>query len=223
MTDLATGDPAAAAVPSTIIKFALKAGAGEVGVDTAKVPDPIYQEALMLGFKAIAERAMSKITKEAYPDEAQRKAAIAAKAEKNIQDMYDGKTKISGQTKSKASKTDKAVHTEAMRLARNLVKDAMKANKIKISTVKASEITRVATQYVEQNPSILETAKANLAAREAIPVTIDIKSMIHVDPALVAKEDAKKAKAKADKPLSATQAGRTVPRAKGQKPVQANA
>lgn len=220
MTDLST-DIAADAAPSTVVTIALKNGAGSVDVDTGKLPDGVYREALMQGLKVIAERAMSKITKEAYPDEAQRKAAIKAKAEANVQDMYDGKTKISGEAKVK--KASGAVMTEAMRLARNLVKDAMKANKIKISHVKASEITAAAKALLESDASILATAEANLKAREATPIKIDIKSLIHTDPTLVAKDEAKKAEAKASKPLSAKQAGKVAPRAKGAKPQAAHA
>ena len=148
MTDL-NEDIAADAAPSTVVSFALKNGAGSVDVDTGKLPDAVYREALMQGLKVLAERAMSKITKEAYPDEAQRKAAIKAKAEANIEDMYAGKTKITGEAKVK--KASGAVMTEAMRLARNLVKDAMKANKIKISHVKASEITTAAKALLESD------------------------------------------------------------------------
>jgi hypothetical protein len=210
------------ATPSTIVTIALKNAAGNVDVDTAKLPDDVYREALMQGLKVIAERSMSKITKEAYPDEQQRKDAIKAKAEANVQDMYDGKTKITGaKTVKKASG---AVMTEAMRLARNLVKDAMKANKIKISTVKASEITKAAKMLIEADASIVQTAEENLKQREATPIKIDIASLIKADPALVAKDEAKKAEAKANKPLSAKQAGKVAPRAKGAKPTaQANA
>lgn len=222
MTDLATDIAGAGAGPSPavvddskLITFALKNGAGEVSVDTSKLPDDVYREALMQGLKSIAERAMSKITKEAYPDEAQRKAAIKVKAEVNIQAMYDGKTKITG--KAAAEKPKGAVMTEAMRLARNLVKDAMKAAKIKISTVKASDITIAAKAALENDPSIVETAKANLAQREASPIKLNIASLIKVDPELVAKAAAKAAKAKADKPLSKTQAGKVAPRVKGAK------
>jgi hypothetical protein len=220
MTDLATdiAADAPATAPSSIITIALKNGAGTVNVDTANLPDDVYREALMQGLKAIAERAMSKITKEAYPDEAERKAAIHAKAEANIADMYAGKIKITGQARAK--KASGAVMTEAMRLARNLVKDAMKVSKIKINHVKASEITATAKALLEQDPSILTTAEANLAAREATPAKIDIASLIKVDPTLVAKDEAKKAKAKAHKPLSAKQAGKVAPRAKGSKPTQ---
>lgn len=208
--------------PSTIVQIGLKNSAGTIEVDTARLPDDVYREALMQGLKVIAERSMSKITKEAYPDEDQRKAAIKAKAEANVQDMYDGKVKITGATKVK--KASGAVMTEAMRLARNLVKDAMKANKIKISTVKASEITKAAKLLIEADASIIATAEKNLAEREATPIKIDIAALIKADPALVAKAEAKAAEAKANKPLSAKQAGKVAPRAKGAKPQpQANA
>jgi hypothetical protein len=216
MTNLDTDTTAGDEVPSTMIKFALKNGAGDIEVDTARIPEDVYREALMLGFKAISERGMSKLTKEAYPDEAERKAAIKAKAEANIEDAYAGKTKLTGAKVVK--KASGAVMTEAMRLARNLIKDAMKANKIKISTVKASQITNAAKQYLTDNPDLIATAEANLKQREETPIKVDIKSLIKVDPELVAKEEAKKAKAAAEKPLSAKQAGKVQPRAKGSKP-----
>src|SRR2546423_4589586 len=65
MTNLDTDTQAE--VPSTLIKFALKNGAGEVEVDTARIPEDVYREALMLGLKSIGERGMSKLMKAAYP------------------------------------------------------------------------------------------------------------------------------------------------------------
>ena len=202
--------------PDPNITIALKNGAGTVVVDCDRLPLDVYREALTQGLKVLAERAMSKITKEAYPVEAERKAAIKAKAEENVADMYAGKTKITGA--SKAEKPKGAVMTEAMRLARALVKDFMKANKIKISTVKASEVTTAAKALIDSDPSILATAKANLEARAATPTMVDLKSLIKIDPELVAKAEAKKAADKASKPLSAKQAGKVAPRAKGAKP-----
>ena len=198
--------------PSTLIAIPLKNGAGSVDVDTARLPDEVYREALLQGLKVIAERAMSKITKEAYPDEAERKAAINAKALANVEDMYAGKVKITGSVTVK--KTSGAVMTEAMRLARNLVKDAMKANKIKISTVKASDITNAAKKVLENDPSLIATAEANLKARENTQIRIDLSALIHADPELVKKAEAKAAAAKADKPLSKTQAGKVAPAAR---------
>lgn len=214
-TETVASDNATTA-PSTLVQVALKNAAGTIEVDTARLPDDVYREALMQGLKVIAERGMSKLTKEAYPDETERKAAIKAKALENVDDMYAGKTKITGAAKVK--KASGAVMTEAMRLARNLVKDAMKANKIKISTVKASEITKAAKALLDADASILATAEQNLKQREQTPVKIDITKLIHADPELVAKDEAKKAAAKKDKPLSAKQAGKVAPRAKGAKP-----
>jgi hypothetical protein len=222
MTDLSVSDDTVqevdspATAPSTLISFALKNGAGEVSVDTARLPDDVYREALLQGLKVLAERAMSKITKEAYPQEAERKAAIKAKAEDNIDKMYRGEVKITG--KAAAEKPKGAVMTEAMRLARNLVKDWMKSKKIKISTVKASQITKAAQDMLGNDPSIIETAKANLVARTSHPIKMDLSALIAADPVLVAKAEAKAQKAKADKPLSAKQAGKVAPRAKGAKP-----
>lgn len=218
MTNVDTNDASdtTTATPSTLVQVALKNAAGTIEVDTARLPDEVYREALMQGLKVIAERGMSKLTKEAYPDETERKAAIKAKALENVDDMYAGKTKITGAAKVK--KASGAVMTEAMRLARNLVKDAMKANKIKISTVKASEITKAAKALLDADASILATAEENLKQREQTPVKIDITKLIHADPELVAKDEAKKAAAKKDKPLSAKQAGKVAPRAKGAKP-----
>ncbi len=94
----------------------------------------------------------------------------------------------------------------------------MKAEKIKISTVKASDITVAAKAFIEADPSIITTAEANLAARAETPVKINIKSLIQADPTLVAKAEAKAAAAKAEKPLSKTQAGKVAPRAKAKTP-----
>jgi hypothetical protein len=179
MTDLAQGDATTIVPtdtpPSTIIKFALKNGAGEVEVDTGKLPDEVYKEAVLQGLKVIAERNMSKITKAAYPVEAERKAAIAAKAQANIQDMYDGKTKLTGA--GPKTKVAGKVMTEAMRLARALIKDALRQAKIKQSSVGAKELTAAAKQYISEHPDLLATAETNLKAREETP-KIDLSALI---------------------------------------------
>ena len=214
MSDLDTITDAPTTAPSEdeskfFITVPLKNGAGEITVDTRLIAsDEVYREVLLQGIKAIAERNMSKLTKEAYPVEAERKAAILAKAQANVEDMYAGKIKITGKIIKKVSG---AIMTEAMRLGRNLVKDAMKANKIKISHVKASEITAAAKALLESDPSIIATAEANLKAREATPMKINIASLIHVDPELVRKDEAKKAKEKAEKPLRCKAGGESRP------------
>jgi len=220
-TDAGT-EPTTTDDASTLMSIAVTKSGNLVDVDLSKLPDGVYREALLQGLKVLINRGMSKITKEALPDDATRKAEADHKANANVADLYAGKVKLTG-TKAKSAKASGAIMTEARRLAKNLVKDAMKANGIKISHVAASEITKAANALLDADPSIIETATKNLADREATPVAIDIKALIKTDPKLVEKAEAKKAADKANRPLSAKQAGKVAPRKKGQTAPQASA
>lgn len=184
-------------------------GKANVEFDTDALPDAVYQEALRLGLKELANRGMSKVTKAAYPNEDEMKAKAMEVAATNVENIVAGKIKFTGQ---KASKVSGAVKTEAMRLARNLVKDAIKANGGKISHYEASEITKAAKELLEADQSLLKMAEDNIAAREQVGKTekIDL-SKIATSPKLVAKAEAKK---KGDGTLSAKQAGKVKTKAK---------
>lgn len=173
----------------------------------------VFTEMLLQGAKVILNRGTSKITKAAYPKAEELIAAAVAKANEQLELVKTGKIKFTGQ--KKASGISGAVRTEAMRLARNLVKDEMKRQGIKISHVEASEITKAAKELLEAMPDLIETAKANIEARNAVPVStaINLKGLIKESPALVAKAEARKSKAGT---LSAKQAGKVKTRAKGQ-------
>src|SRR5262249_4150783 len=137
-------------------------------------------------------------------------------ADEQVKKILAGDIKFSG--KAKATKLSGAVNTEAMRIARIRVKDAIKAAGMKISLVKASDITAAAKELVAQDATIVAEAEANGKAREtgtiAVPTGFDIKSLVHEDAGLKAKADAEKAEKDASKPLSAKQAGQV----KGRKP-----
>lgn len=192
-------------------------GKANVEIDTDALPDAVYQEALRLGLKELANRGMSKVTKAAHPDEAELKAKAMEVAQANVEAIKAGKIKFTGQ---KASKVSGAVKTEAMRLARNLVKDAIKASGGKISHYEASEITKAAKELLEADQSLLVMAEDNIKARETVGKTEKINlSSIKTSDKLVAKAEAKK-KAGAST-LSATQAGKVKTKAKGKAPTEA--
>lgn len=202
-----------------------KCKGGFIDIDPDLIPPEMWTEVVLQGLKSVLGRGMSKISKTTYPNEDELKAAALAKAQENaaaIMANDQKKIKLSGKATSKAASGDKATHTEAMRLARNLVKDEMKKLKLRLADYKASEITKAAQQYLENDPSIIEQAKANLAERAKVDVgsKIDLKSLISASPELVKKAEARKAKAKEDAGLSATQAGKTAVR---QKPANAPA
>lgn len=205
-----------------ILQVPVTKGKGFIEINTDDIPEAVYAEVILQGLKVLVNRGASKITKENHPDEATLKAEAMIQAEKQKTELlsvdaegkYNGSIKLTG-GKAK-SKESGAVMTEARRLAKNLVKDMMKEKGIKISHVDAKDITAAANELLSEMPDLIETAKSNLAAREAIPIAgkIDIKSLIKVNPKKVAAAEAKKAADKANKPLSKTQAGKTKPRPK---------
>ena len=187
-------------------------------VDTDKLPEHVYAEALRLGLKEILARGMTKITvaKLEGKELADAQAAALAKAESNLADAYSGKVRIVGATKTKVSG---AVNTEAMRIARNVIKEALKAQGKKVSHYPAKAISDAAKALLatDDGKEILAEAKTNVEARSKVNVSIDL-SAIAVDPKLVAKAEQEKEDRKAQ--LSAKQAGQTKKRPAK---VQANA
>ena len=216
MADEATGD--AQAKEKVYLDVPVVKGKGTVRICPSDIADDVWQEVIAQGLKVIINGGASKITKALYEgDEDKLKAAAMAKATERVAGMLDGTIKLS--RKAAAKGVSGAVKTEAMRLARNLVKDELKRQQIKISHVAASDITAGAKLYLERDPSIIEMAKKNLAEREAVPVPegIDLSALIRSDPKKNAAADAKAAKAKAEG-LSAAKAGQVKTRAKGGQP-----
>jgi len=201
MTDVTQGQ-GEVAEPKTIVNVPITKGKGTIAVTIEDIPADVWSEVILQGLKVIANRGASKITKETYPKAEELQSAAMSKADEQVQAMYDGKTKITGG--KSASKVSGAIMTEARRLAKNMVKDAMKAAKIKISHVEASEITKAANALIADDPTIVEMAKTNLEARQAVPVKINVAA-IPVSDKLVAKANERKAKDQ----LSAKQAGKT--------------
>jgi len=186
-------------------------------IDTDAIPEDVYAEALLQGLKVLVNRGASKITKASTKDEEELKSLAMAKAVEQLELIKTSKIKFTG---GKAKKASGAVMTEARRLARNLVKDEMKRAGIKISHVEASEITKAANALLEADPSLLETAKANLEERSKVTLKIDVKALVKEDPKLVAKAEAAK-KAKKEGTLSAKQAGMVQKKSKGGAQAQA--
>ena len=179
-------------------------------IDTDVVPDAYYQEALAQGFKALINGGATKITKETYPDEEELKAKALETARARVQAMYEGKLKLGRSAKSDSTKVPGEVMTEARRLARDLVKQALKDAGHRISHYSSTEITIQANAVIAANPEIIEQAAANIEARKTKKPVIDIAA-IKEDPAKVGAANAKKAAAKAG-PLSAKQAAKVAPR-----------
>ena len=190
-----------------------KAGNQILEVDSDSIPDTMFKLALAEGLKVLLNKGMSKIaTKGLEGDELDKaKAAAMEIAAKNLDKLNKGEIKV-GRTAG-ATKIAGVVMTEARRLAKEVVKDELKAAGYKISHVEASEITKAANALIEADPSFIETAKANIESRAKKPAAINIAALVHESPKLVAQAAAATAEKKST--LSAKQAGKVAPR-KGQ-------
>lgn len=205
-----------------LIKVPVPKGAGFIEVDTkVDVPDAMYTEALLQGLKVMLNKGMTKILTKGLEGDDLTKAQVAAMqvATANFEKLKAG-TLSTGRAKSVGDgKVSRELKTEAMRLARNLVKDQLKAAGEKVSHYAAKDITEAANAMLAADESIIEQARESLIARSKINVTVDVAS-IKADPAKVkaAAEKAAKSKATKDGPLSAAQAGRVAKRKPGSQP-----
>ena len=196
-------------------------GKSSVTIDTEALPVEVYKEALALGLKELANRGMSKLTKASTRDAEELASLAMAQAQKNVEAIMAGEIRFSGK-KAKTGETA-AVMTEARRLAKALIKDAIKANGEKISHYEPKEITALANAYLAEDQSLIDQAKANLEERAKAPTLEKLKDVVKAglkaSPKLVAKAEAAKSK----KTLSKTQAGKVAPRAKPKVGVTATA
>lgn len=183
----------------------------KVNMGSEFISNEMFDEIIYRGLSDILNSGMSKITiKDLEGDQltAAQDAAFA-KAAENLKALEASEIKAKGSRgKSKAVKLPAEVKTEALRLAKALVKDQIKADGEKISHYKASDITKWAKQILEADDSLYELAKSEIEKRKATPIKISLGKLTP-DAGLVKKAEAAAAKKKAEKKqtLSATQAG----------------
>jgi uncharacterized protein YneF (UPF0154 family) len=189
-----------------IIQVPLAKAKGKfIDIDTDKVNADVWAYAVSIGLKSLANRGTAGEKAKGLSDDEY--LEIAAK---QVADMYAGKTRIIGA--KRAAKRDGAEMTEAIRIAKETVKQMIRANGEKISHYSASEITKAAKAIVEADPdTYLGAAQENLA-RAAGAVAkggkADILGFIKPSEAKVKAAEAKKAATKTE--VSAAQAGKVV-------------
>lgn len=214
MTDVTTEASAADTVDVLVTK-AKRA----ISVNMKGISDAMFDEIIYRGLSDILNSGMSKIVMKDLEGDDLAKAQQAAfdKAAENLKALAAGEIKPKGsRSKGKTTKMPLEIKNEALRLAKALVKDSIKADGNKVSEYKASDITKWAKEVLEADSSLYEQAKQEIEARKATPIKISL-SGLKPDPKLVEKAAIAKAKKKADKPLSAKQAGipaRQKPKAK---------
>lgn len=180
-------------------KATRKNDASWVEVDLELLPQDVLKEIYLQGCKTLLNRGMSKITGE--KDDKSVKAVMEI-AGKNLEDMYAGKVRMSAGVRTKITG---AVKTEAMRIARQIIKDGLKAEGLKVSHYSAKDITEAATKFLESDDGkeVWDEAKSAVEARtekekKAKEGVKGIVTDLVADPKLVQK--AEEAAAKRKKP-----------------------
>lgn len=209
---------------SKIVKVPVTKGKGFVTVDVAKFPENVWNEIIAQGLKVMVNRGMTKITvaKLEGEDLAKAQAAAMEVAEKNLNNMLAGKVRI---TAAKGDgKVPGVVMTEARRIAKQMVKDMMKREGIKLRDVDAKDITAAANALIASDETIIAKAQANIDSvkeegTKVADILAGIAKAIPINEKKKAKNEADAAAKKAEKTLSAAQAGKPAKR----KPIQASA
>ena len=193
-----------------------KAGNVTIEVDLDTIPEAVYLGALEEGFKTYLNKGMSKITglKDMTEEELSkaREAALVI-ATKNLEALKSGTVKRT-RAKAAGAKVPGVVLTAARRIAKEVLKDEIRAAGLKISHIAPRDLTRLANERIAEDPSYIAQAQAEIDARNSATSTIDQASALaklqalglHEDPKLVAAAEAEKAKRK--ETLSAAQAGK---------------
>lgn len=153
-----------------IVQIPLKGGqAFPVDMDFINGPDfpvEMFRAVFLKGLQAVVNgTGMSKLTvKDLDGEELEEvQGKIRAQAEANFQALCEGKM---GRSRAGGPKLPAAVKTRAMQKATALAKDAAKRAGYKWGAYSAAEKKEMAVLILENDPELIEEAKAELAAQE---------------------------------------------------------
>lgn len=198
---------------STIIRVPVPKTGTYIEMDTGKIALHVYQNMLIKGGQMLLGRGMTKVTKENYPDEDERREKALEIANKNLEAIYAGTISIRGATKE--GKVPREVMKEARRMAREVARNWFKAQGYKVTLIKASKITEAANMLLTNDPKYIQeaTEEVKRIAQKSVesPVGLDVEALGDL-------EDEKKVKAaearRASKTISAKQASKVAARAR---------
>ena len=177
-----------------------------------------YQRIIEEGLKALLNTRMTKLkapTKlEGEEFEENQQAALEQAAE-NFKDLCANKLVKKSSAKAKSA-VPREVMTEAVRLAREVIRNELSRAGKKVSLIAASDITREAKALVEMDETYISMARKAIEERAQIAAGVLNLSSITESPTKVAK--AEKAKAERKAQLSAKQAANPKPHKGGKVP-----
>lgn len=137
-----------------------------LSVDESKLPANALQHVIYIGLRNVLMDAHASITTETNPND----LADVAKAvsEKKLAALMAGEVRVS------SAREGDPVKAEAIRIASDMVKKAIRKAGKKVSDYKTKAIRDKAVELVGKNPSITETAKKRVAELRATDIEVEI-------------------------------------------------
>lgn len=131
----------------------------ELEINPAELPQAALDHVIYIGLRNILMDSHASITKETNPDDLQ--DAAEAMARKKLDALMRGEVRVA------SSREGDPVRAEALRMASDIIKTALRKKGTKVSDVEPKAIREAATKLLERDASLLAKAKARVEEQRA--------------------------------------------------------
>jgi hypothetical protein len=140
-------------------------------INTQEIPLEVYTEALRIGLVQMASRGLTKVANKGLEGEALEAAQAAAEAivVKNIQSIKEGTVRIASKKDEKVAGGERSVMALARKDALNIVKQMMRAQKIRQKDVGKKAMAQAAEAYLlsDSGKKVIERARVKITETTA--------------------------------------------------------
>lgn len=140
----------------------------ELDVDFSKFNSAVIDHILYIGARNILMDSHASVTAEKSADV---QGESLAMAEKKLAAMYNGEVRTAG------SRIGDPVKAEAIRIASDRIKAALRKAGRKLADVDAKALRQSAVELVDATPAIMAQARANVEAAKALDVEVDVAGL----------------------------------------------
>jgi hypothetical protein len=126
----------------------------ELSIDHTALPETALNHAIMIGLRNILMDSHASITTDEYPNADEREAAARAMVDKKLDALMRGEVRV------QSTREGDPVRAEAMRMATDIIKSALRKAGRKIADVDAKALREKAAALV--TPELLAKAKARV-------------------------------------------------------------
>lgn len=140
----------------------------EMVVDANALPANAMAHVVMIGLRNILMDSHASVTADEYPNEAERVAASRAMAEKKLEALMRGEVRV------QSTREGDPVKAEAIRIATDRIKTALRKAGRKLADVDAKAIREKAVAMIAADPAIVELAKRRVDEARGAAVDEDV-------------------------------------------------